>query len=95
MILVFIYIFFLLPALLLTGFCKRRGYYEREDDCGFGVHLHAVPAHLDLAPADRLVRPRPRVAAVKLLRRVDVHGALGPVAHQARVGDVVFDQAAA
>lgn len=93
MILIFIFIFFLL--LLLAGFCKRRGYYEREDDRGFGVHLHAVPVHFDLAPADRLVRPRPRVAAVKLLRRVDIHGTLGAVAHQARVGDVVLDQAAA
>ena len=59
------------------------------------AHLDAVPPRLDLPPTDRLVRPRPRVAAVKLLRRVHEHGALGAVAHQARVGDVVLDQAAA
>ena len=79
----------------LPGLCKRRCDYEREHDRRLRVHLHAVPAHLDLAPADRLVRAGPGIAPVKLLCRVDVDGALGAVAHQARVGDVVFDQPAA
>ena len=81
--------------LFVAGLCERRRDDEREHDRRLRVHLHAIPAHLDLAPADRLVRPGPRITPVKLLRRVDVDGALGPVAHQARVGDVVFHQPAA
>ena len=74
---------------------KRRGDDQRECYRGLGVHLDAVAVHLDLPPADRLVRPRACIAAVELLRRVDVHGTLGAVAHQVRVGDVVLDDAAA
>lgn len=59
------------------------------------TYLHTVTPNLDLSPTDRLIRPGPGIAAVKLLRRVHIHGALGAVAHQARVGDMMLDQAAA
>ena len=55
------------------------------------MHLDALAPHLDLAPRDRLIRPRPRIAPVKLLRRINKDGALGPIAHQARVGDMMLD----
>lgn len=74
---------------------KRSCHDEREHYRRLCVHLHAVPVKPDLPPADGLVRPRPCVASIKLLRRVDVNGALGSIAHQVRVGDVVLHQSAA
>jgi hypothetical protein len=67
---------------------------KREYDRRLRVHLHAVAVDLDLSPADRLVWPRTCIAPVELLRRVDVHGALGSIAHHVCVGNVVFDEAA-
>ena len=83
------------PGCLRRRARKRRRHNEREHDGCLCVYLDAVPVQLDLAPADSLVWPRARVAPVKLLRRVDVDGALGPVAHQVGVGNVVLDQPAA
>lgn len=68
---------------------------QRECYRGLGVDLDAVAVQLDLPPADSLVRPRACIAAIELLRRVDVHGTLGAVAHQVGVGNVVLDDAAA
>ena len=70
---------------------KRRRDDERKHHSRLGVHLDAVAVQLDLPPADSLVRPRARIAAVKLLRRVDVHGTLGAIAHKVCIGDVVLD----
>lgn len=42
-------------------------------------HLDGGGIHPDLAPGHGLVRPRSRVGAVELLRRVDVDGEVGPV----------------
>ena len=59
------------------------------------THLDTVRPDLDLTPADGLVRPRARIAAVEFLPCVDVDSAFGPVAHQAGVGDMVLDHPAA
>ena len=69
--------------------------WEREGEKGNQAYFNAVAVGLDLAPADGLVRAGAGVAAVKLLGCVHVDGALGAVAHQAGVGDVVLDEAAA
>ena len=69
--------------------CRRDD--ERKHDSRLGVHLDAIAVQLDLPPADGLIRPRARIAAVKLLRRVDVHCALGAVAHKVCIGNVMLD----
>lgn len=74
---------------------ERRCHDQWEGDRGLCVHLHAVAVHLDLAPADRLVRSCTRVASVELLGRVDVHGALCAVAHQVGIRNVMLDDATA
>nr|POE65042.1 hypothetical protein CFP56_34710 [Quercus suber] len=58
------------------------------------THLDTFRIGFDLAPADRLVRPGTRVAAVELLRGVDVDRALGAVPHQTGVRDVMLDDPA-
>lgn len=54
-----------------------------------------IGVDLDLAPRDGLVGPGAGVAAVEFLGRIDVDGALGTVAHEVGVGDVVLDDATA
>src|SRR5690242_6830525 len=75
--------------------CKLRGHYKWEDDGCLCINLDAVAIQFDLAPADSLVWPRSRIAAVKLLRSIDVHSALCTIAHEIGVCDVVLDDAAA
>ena len=72
--------------------CKSRRHNEREYYRCFSVHLDTVSIQLDLPPADSLVRPRACVAPIKLLGRVDVDGALGAIAHQVRISNVVLHQ---
>ena len=43
------------------------------------VYLDGVCCFLDFSPRDGFVRPRSRVAAVKLVGRVDKHTEVGPV----------------
>jgi len=74
---------------------KRRRHNQRKHHRRLGIHLDALAVQLDLAPAHRLVWPGAGVAAVEFLRCVDVHGTLGPVAHQVRIGNVVLDKPAA
>lgn len=59
------------------------------------THLNTIPPDLNLPPTNRLIGPRAPIAPVELLRRVHEDGALGAVAHEAGVGDVVLDEAAA
>lgn len=59
------------------------------------TYLDTVGTSLDLPPTDRLVRPRAGIAAVKLLRRIDIHRALGPVPHQTRIRNMMLHHAAA
>ncbi|GIX63458.1 actin, putative [Babesia caballi] len=83
-----------LEAAVLVLF-EHAGDEQREDQRDVGVHLDGVRVGLDLAPGDGLVRVRAGVRAVVLLRRRDVHGVVGAVAHQVRVAHVVLRQAAA
>lgn len=57
-------------------------------------HLDGISPNLDLAPRHSLIGPRPSITPVKLLPRVDVNSRLGPVAHQARIRNMVLDHAA-
>lgn len=66
-----------------------RGTKERDK-----TYLDVIGADLDLTPGHGLVWARACVAPVEFLCRVDVDGRLGPVPHQARIRDVVFDNAA-
>lgn len=54
-------------------------------------HLDGISPNLDLAPRHSLIRPRPGIAPVKLLPRVDVNSRLGTVAHQTRIRNMVLD----
>ena len=56
-------------------------------------HLNAVTISLDLAPTDSFVWSSPRIAAVKLLGCVDIHGTLSPIPHQACVSNVMLHNA--
>lgn len=55
------------------------------------AHLDSISPNLDLAPRHSLIRPRPGIAPVKLLPRVDVNSRLGAVAHQTRIRNMVLD----
>lgn len=59
------------------------------------AYLDTPPIRLDLPPTHSLVGPRPGIAPIKLLRGVDIDGALGAIAHQTRIRDMMLDDAAA
>jgi len=53
---------------------ERLRHQDRKGDGGVAVDLDGPGRALDLAPRNRLVRPRARVRAVELLGRVDKDG---------------------
>lgn len=59
-----------------------------------GTDLDTVRIGFDLSPTDSLIGPSAGVTAIKLLCRVDVHGALGSISHQTRVGNMMLDETA-
>lgn len=58
--------------------------------CWKRSYLDIVSTDFNFTPRHGLVGPGSRVTAVKLLASIYVHSRLCTVAHQARVGDVVF-----
>lgn len=56
------------------------------------AYLDTISVDLDLAPADCLIRSGTGITAVELLCCVDVNRTLGAIPHQARIGNVMFDQ---
>lgn len=80
--------------LTLRNTSKRRRHNKRKHHRRLSIHLDALAVQLDLAPADRLIWSSPGITPVKLLSRVDVHGALGPVPHEISIRNVVLYYAA-
>ena len=80
----------------ITVTTRKRGRDEqRKDDGSIGMNLDGVGVGLDLPPGNGLVGTSTGVAAVELLRRVDVDGALRAVPHETGVGDVMLDETGA
>jgi len=78
---------------MVSGECFRDKQWK--DEAGFAVDLHWLRLLPYLSPADGLIRPRPTVRTVELLRSVNEHAVVRPVPHQVRVADVVLHQTAA
>ena len=57
------------------------------------TYLDILSISLNLSPTDGFVRPGSCIRAVEFLASVDVYCALGTVAHQTSIGDVVLDNA--
>ena len=57
------------------------------------TYLDVLSVRLDLSPTDGFIRPSSCIRTVEFLASVDVDCALGTVAHQTSVSDVVLDNA--